>query len=191
MLAYSSVEHMGLLALGAGAGAAGIFGALLHAVNHSLVKGALFLTAGRILDASGTKKAAEVRGLRVAMPATAALWVAGLFAIAGAPPFGTFLSEVSLFKALFDAGRWKTGLAALLLLAVAFAGMSRTMLGMLGGKRAPGDAPLRMPASRRADAATWLPAAALLALAVVLGLYVPGFLRTTLQSAAAAAGGAP
>ncbi len=190
MLAYSSVEHMGLLALGAGAGPAGVFGALLHAVNHSLAKGALFLTAGRILDATGTKTAAEVRGLRLAMPATAALWIAGLFAIAGAPPFGTFLSEVSLFKALFDAGRWKTGLAALLLLAVAFAGMSRTMLGMLGG--VPADAAaLRMPASRRADAATWLPAAALLAIAVVLGLWVPGFLRATLQAAAAATGGAP
>lgn len=191
MLAYSSVEHMGLLALGVGAGAAGIFGALLHAVNHSLAKGALFLTAGRILDASGTKLAAGVRGLQTAMPATAALWILGLFAIAGAPPFGTFLSEISLFKALFDAGHWKTGAAALVLLAVAFAGMSRTMLGMLQGREGEVSAPLRVPASRRADAATWLPAAALFALVVLLGLYVPGFLRSTLAAAAVAAGGAP
>src|SRR5262245_33688165 len=70
MLAYSTVEHMGILAVGIGLGGAGLYGALLHAVNHSLTKGCLFLAAGTILAAYHTKQAAAVRGLQRVAPWT-------------------------------------------------------------------------------------------------------------------------
>ena len=62
MLAYSSVEHMGILALGVGLGGAATFGAMLHAVNHSLAKGMLFLVAGNLLAAYRTKSTRRGRG---------------------------------------------------------------------------------------------------------------------------------
>src|SRR5262249_18550732 len=75
MLAYSSVEHMGILALGVGVGAAAADGAMLHAVNHSLTKGALFLVAGNILHACRTKRVVAVRGLLRTLPISGALWI--------------------------------------------------------------------------------------------------------------------
>src|SRR5229473_6299438 len=77
MLAYSSVEHMGILALAIGLGGAATFGAMLHAVNHSLTKAALFLVAGNILAAYGTKSTTEVSGVIRVLPASGLLWIAG------------------------------------------------------------------------------------------------------------------
>ena len=68
MLAYSSVEHMGIQALGVGLGGAGVFGAMLHAVNHSVTKAALFLTAGNILAYFGRKRIDEVTGMTRVLP---------------------------------------------------------------------------------------------------------------------------
>ena len=78
MLAYSSVEHMGILALGVGLGGAGTFGALLHAVNHSLTKAMLFLVAGNILAAyrDQVRPPTSAGVLRV-LPVSGVLWVAG------------------------------------------------------------------------------------------------------------------
>lgn len=187
MLAYSSIEHMGLLALGLGAGAPGLAAALFHAVNHSLTKCALFLTAGRILDATGTKRIAEARGLSGRMPATAAVWLVGLFAISGAPPFGVFFSEFKIFHAVFGAARWGVGLAALLLLAVAFAGLARAGLRM--ATRAESGAEAAPPARRLSPWGDLAPAIALLVVVAALGLRMPAFLDATLHIAAA--GGLP
>jgi len=182
MLAYSSIEHMGLLALGLGAGAAGVAASLFHAVNHSLTKCALFLAAGRILDATGTKRIAEARGLSRAMPATSAVWLVGLFAISGAPPFGAFFSELKIFQAVFQVGRWGMGLAALLLLAAAFAGVARAGLRMTAnGSAADASAPNGRRLSPWADLA---PAIALLAVAALLGLRLPAFLSGAFGAAA-------
>ena len=102
LLAYSSVEHMGILAVGVGVGGCATFGALLHAVNHSLAKGMLFLLAGNILAAFRSKSTTQVRGVGTALPFTAALWVAGLLAITGVPPFGPFVSELLILKGAVD-----------------------------------------------------------------------------------------
>src|SRR3989442_10667430 len=88
MLAYSSVEHMGILTLGIGLGGAGSFGGVLHTVNHSLTKAMLFLVAGNILSVYRSKSAGDVRGVLRAIPLSGILWMAGLFAITGSPPFG-------------------------------------------------------------------------------------------------------
>jgi hydrogenase-4 component F len=179
MLAYSSVEHMGILTLGLGLGGAGAFGGVLHAVNHALTKAMLFLVAGNILTAYRTKSAGDVRGVVRVLPISGILWMAGLFAITGSPPFGCFLSEITILKAALDQGRAGVAIAYLGLLAVIFVGMATTVLGMAQGSPAE----RRLPAERE-PLLSVAPAAALAALALVLGLWVPPSLRAAIENAA-------
>lgn len=184
MLAYSSVEHMGVLALGVGVGGAGTFGALLHAVGHSLTKAMLFLVAGNIVAAYRSKSTDEVRGVLRVLPVSGSLWVIGLFAITGSPPFGPFLSEFTILTAALTRGRIGVAVAFLALLAVIFVGMATAVLGMAQGVPPPtdGSRPRREPLS------AVMPAAALAAAVLVLGVYVPAPLRVLLEQAARALG---
>lgn len=185
MLAYSSVEHMGILALGLGLGGAGLFGGLLHAVNHSLTKGLLFLTAGNILAAYRTKASAQVRGLLRATPATAVLWVAGFLAITGTPPFGVFMSKFMVLAAAFDTGHAAAAVVALVVLAVIFVAMCVIVLRM-----AQGEPPESVAAAREPLWAVAPPA--LLALgALLLGVWLPAPLEAVLRAAAVTLGGGP
>jgi hypothetical protein len=86
MLAYSSVEHMGILVLGVGIGGVAVYGALLHLINNGLTKGVLFLSAGNIHRAYGSKLTDHVRGAMLRVPVSGALFFAGFIAITGAPP---------------------------------------------------------------------------------------------------------
>jgi hydrogenase-4 component F len=178
LLAYSSVEHMGILALGLGLGGAGSYGAGLHAVSHSLAKACLFLTAGLILIHYGGKRVADVRGLRRALPVTGALWLAGFLAIVGAPPSGAFLSELAVLKAALDSGRpWVAGIY-LAVLGLIFVGMSALVLPMTQGPP-----PAAAPAGGHAPFGPWLlgPPALLCALVFALGVWVPAPLEARLQ----------
>ena len=78
MLAYSSVEHMGILVLGIGIGGLAVYGALLHLINNGLTKGVLFLSAGNIHRAYGSKLTDDVRGALQRVPLSGALFLAGL-----------------------------------------------------------------------------------------------------------------
>ena len=134
MLAYSSVEHMGILALGAGIGGIAATGSMFHALNHSLTKAALFLVAGNILARYKTKNIPDVRGLLSTMRGDAVLWIAGILAITGAPPFGLFTSELMILRGIVSDGHWIIAVAFLLALAIAFASMLWTLTRMTWGK---------------------------------------------------------
>lgn len=183
MLAYSSIENMGILALGVGLGGLGTYGALLHAVNHSLVKSLLFLAAGNVLILCGTRTVGELKGLGRRAPRTSALFLIGFLAIAGTPPFGPFLSEFTIFRAAVDQGQgWIAGLY-LALLAAVFVGMAAIVLNVVQGEPGDGAGPVREPWALVAP-----PAA--LALGVLgLGLMIPGPLESLLRGASLAAGG--
>jgi hydrogenase-4 component F len=180
MLAYSSVEHMGILTLGIGLGGAGAFGGVLHMVNHALTKAMLFLVAGNILAAYRSKSAEDVRGVLRVLPTSGILWVAGLFAITGSPPFGCFLSEFTILKAALDQGRAGVAIAYLALLSIVFIGMATSVLGMAQGSPAEGR---NMP-TKREPALSVAPVAALAALVLVLGVYVPPGVRAAIEDAA-------
>jgi hydrogenase-4 component F len=183
LLAYSSVEHVGLLALGVGLGGAGTFGALLHAVGHSIAKAMLFLVAGNILAAYRSKSTAGVRGVLRVLPVSGTLWLVGLFAITGSPPFAPFLSELTIVRAAIDSGRPGIALAVLVLLAVIFVGMASVVLETAQGDPAGGS-----PPPRREPLWAVAPPAALAAAVLVLGLWVPAPLRAVLERAAEALG---
>ncbi len=173
LLAWSSVEHMGILAVGIGLGGSGAWGSLFHAANHSLVKAALFLTAGNILAVYGSKRVDDVRGVLRTAPVTGALWVLGLFAITGAPPFGTFAGEFAILRSATDRGSWIVAAVYLVALAAAFVGMVSVMLRMAQGTRVSREP---LPAPQRAPAGALAAPGFLLAASLALGVVFPGFL---------------
>lgn len=123
LMAYSSVEHMGVVALGFGFGGLfGVAGALYHMLNHSLNKSLMFFGAGNVMRSFGTK---EIRGIRCVwkrFPVQGSLWLAGAAAITGAPPFGLFLSELVILRAGLEQNYGWAAAAMLVLLIVIFVG---------------------------------------------------------------------
>jgi hydrogenase-4 component F len=123
LMAYSSIEHMGIVALGLGfGGLLGVAGALYHMLNHSLNKSLMFFGAGNIMRSFGTKDISGIHGVADKFPVQGALWLAGAVAITGAPPFGLFLSELVILRAgLHQSYIWAV-VAMLVLLIVIFIG---------------------------------------------------------------------
>lgn len=115
LLAYSSIENVGIIAIGVGLAsigrslgradlvALGLGGALFHVLNHSLMKPLLFFVAGSVLHATGTRQLSALGGLGQRMPRTFALFVVGAVAICGAPPLNGFSSELLLYLGLLRA----------------------------------------------------------------------------------------
>jgi hydrogenase-4 component F len=179
MLAYSSVEHMGILAVGVGLGGAAVFGAVLHVINHSLTKAMLFLVAGNLLAVYRTKNTEGVAGVLRVLPVSGALWLLGLFAITGSPPFGPFLSEFTILKAALDQGQTLVAVVYLAILAVILAAMAAPALAMAQGTPAAHVT----PAPTTSIALSAVPA--ILGIGVlIMGLYVPPVLTRALQEAA-------
>ena len=181
MLAYSSVEHMGILALGVGLGGLGLFGSFLHAVNHSIVKAMLFLTAGNILSRFHTKDTMKIQGVCDALPISGALWITGFLAVTGSPPFGTFISEFTILRAVLAQGRWATAVLYVLFLLLAFVGMAGIVLRMALGKSEVNR--VREPLT------AVLPPMVFAVLALLLGVYLPGPLADRLHEATQLLGG--
>lgn len=134
MLAYSSVEHVGIICLGLGFGGYwGVLGALLHVINHALSKSLLFFLSGDIWLKYQTTEIGQVRGLLRASPLTGGAFLAGTLALIGLPPFGPFISELLIFRAGLERGAGWVAAAGILLLVVVFAGMLRSVNQMLYG----------------------------------------------------------
>jgi len=182
MLAYSSVEHMGILALACGMGAGATFAALLHLVVNSLGKGAMFLSVGNIHRAFGGKTTGEVHGALRRLPLSGTLFLLGLFAVTGSPPFGPFVSELLILKSIFAVDRWIVGALFLAFLLLVFAGMGATSLSALQGRP-----PLSARRSTYRDSVTtFAPALCLLGLVLLFGLHLPDPVRLLIQDAATA-----
>lgn len=100
LMAYSSVEHMGVLALGFGfGGSIGFAGALYHMLNHSLNKSLMFFGAGNAMHVYNTKDMSEIHHVLKHLPFIGGIWLAGAIAITGSPPFALFLSEITVLRA--------------------------------------------------------------------------------------------
>ena len=142
LLAYSSIEHMGLMTVGAAIGGRLATAAVLvHMLAHGLVKAAMFVQAGRILTAEGSTRIADVRGLMARRPDLAAPFLAGTAALLGFPPFVLFFTEVAIVLAGWQAGLgWVMG-AVLALLLLTAAGIGRHVLSMTLGPDPAAPAP--------------------------------------------------
>jgi hydrogenase-4 component F len=134
MLAYSSVEHMGILGIGAALGRAGVTAALFHVWSNTLTKGSLFLSAGNIRRAAGSPSIDDVRGMSVLTPRSAALFVTGMFAVTACPPFGPFFSELQVIRAALASHHGIATAIFLGCLLLAFFGMTRVVFAVVDGR---------------------------------------------------------
>jgi hydrogenase-4 component F len=141
LLAYSSIEHMGIMTLGAAVGGTlATTAVLLHMLGHGLIKATMFVVAGRILTAEASSRIDDVHGLLARRPDLARPLLAGTAALLGFPPFVLFLTEVGIVIAGWTAGLGLAMAVALLLLLVVFAGFSRQVAAMtLGAAPTVGD----------------------------------------------------
>jgi hydrogenase-4 component F len=175
LFAYSSIENMGIVAVGVGLGGVATYGALLHALNHSLCKAGLFFVAGNVLRTFKTTEVHEVRGAYGRIPVSAGLLVALCLAIGGTPPFGPFMSEFMIFKSAIHISGAPFALLFLCCLAIGFLGMSASAFSMVHGEQSRDSSPTREP---------WpLLAAPSIALAcvLVLGVCVPRFIGHAIE----------
>jgi len=175
MLAYSSVEHMGILSLGAAFGGVGVAAALFHVWSNGLTKGALFLSAGNIRRAAGSPSMDDVRGMSLLTPRSAAIFVTGMFAVTALPPFGPFFSELQVVRAGLAAGHGGATAVFLGCLLLAFFGLTRVVFGIVDGRPRP---TTRTNAKRFVETAgVIVPPLVLLGLSLWLGLFTPPILR--------------
>jgi len=187
MLAYSSVEHVGILAIGLGLGKGALFGALFHLLNNGLTKGVLFLSSGNIHRSYGNKTTDIVKGALTRLPWSGGLFLAGFIAITGSPPFSPFISEYTIVSSAFINERHWVGGLFLFFLVIVFIGMALTVLPLIMGAP-PGDIP---PTDYEDRLLTVAPPLAMLGIILWLGIWPPHILVTLLREGAALLGGMP
>ena len=175
MFAYSSIEHMGLIAFAFGLGGPiANFAGLLHMTVHSLTKSAIFFAVGHATQKAGTQVMSEIRGLIKVSPTVGWGMMLGSLAILGMPPFGVFASEFLILTTAMREQPWATPFL-LLALGVAFASVFGRVLPMVFGETSV--KPL-------AHSPALLPVFLHLALGLMLGLYVPPYLDQWYRQAA-------
>jgi len=179
MLAYSSVEHMGILALGLGVGPAALFGTLFHVMTNTMTKGLLFLSAGNIHRAYASKNTDQVMGALRRLPLSGSLFFIGFLAITGTPPFGPFASEFFILNGAFSDGHIGIGLLYLLFMLMVFIGMSITVLKVVHGE-VPEDV---ISSDYRDGFLTCAPIVLFLIIILIYGIMLPTPLRVLLDEA--------
>ncbi|HOY10016.1 MAG TPA: proton-conducting transporter membrane subunit [Candidatus Omnitrophota bacterium] len=188
MLAYSSVEHMGMIIFGIGVGESAVFGALVNMLGHSLTKAGLFFVAGNILSYFGTKRIADIQGILTGkMRWSGALWMTGFLLITGTPPSGIFLGKFIILKETLFQGRNGLAVVFLATLGVIFIGMARIFIMMtLGGTAPQGNQDNFY--NRNTFLRIWVPAL-FFVLVITLGVYFPYWLKSALGEVAHELGG--
>lgn len=176
LLAYHSIEHMGIICIGFGFGGIGSFAALLHMVYHSLAKSSLFLSSGNILLKYSSTKMVNVKGMIKTLPTTSILFFVGFLAMAGVPPFGIFITEFSILSAgIIDYPI--VVIIALVSFALVFAGILKHVTVMIFG-----DSKEDIP---RGEAGVWtvVPTVILVVVLIVLSFFIPTAMQSLLHSA--------
>jgi hydrogenase-4 component F len=174
LLAYSSVEHMGILAIGFGLGTKeAVWGASLHLLLHGLTKANLFVIIGSLVQKTGTRQIPRIRGIFKVWPYTGLIMILGLLGITGTPPFGTFRSELSILSGLYKTGHPLLGFLALLCLTLIFAGFLYHFLQMLFGKPRGN--------YQAGESVTTLALAVPILIVLFLGLFIPQSLNQALN----------
>jgi hydrogenase-4 component F len=175
LFAYSSIEHMGIIAFAFGIGGPlANFAGLLHMAMHSLTKSAIFFAVGHIAQAKGTQKIADIRGLTQSHPVLGWGLVVGVMAICGLPPMGVFMSEFLVVSSAFARAPWLAAPLAIGLL-VAFGALLMRLIGMAFGEPSKSVGPVQASAA---------PLIAHLALVLIAGLYLPAFLVSWFENVA-------
>jgi hydrogenase-4 component F len=192
LLAYSSIEHMGLatLALGFG-GQLALLGLTLHLVSHGLAKSTAFLAAGRLVAERGSRRIGRLTGSLVRSPASGRALLVAALVLAGLPPSGMFVAEIAIILGGIQTG-WSiaAGLAAAILALAVAALLFHAMRISVGGSGGPdADGSPEGTVGRRSVAMGAMVMAIPLAVVVTIGLWTPTPLSAALEQVAAILGG--
>lgn len=168
ILAYSSIENMGIITIAIALGSVAQSAGFIHLLGHSLIKSALFLLAGNIYILYNDKNVNAVKALYFTHKPTAILWILGFVLISGLPPSPLFFSEVQLFFALVTSGKWYLAVLLAAMLSTIIYAMAKMTLQMCFGEKADG---------KSLKAALYIPSTLLMVLAVIAGFwYMAAFL---------------
>jgi hydrogenase-4 component F len=141
LLAYSSIEHVGIVAVGIGLGTPlGVAAALFHIFNHAVTKSLMFFSAGNIVSVTGAHRMNGMSGIIHTMPFTGFMALIGVFALTGFPPFSIFFSEFFIIMAAFEKGSFRIAGAVLFFIVVVFGAMIFHLSNVLFGPPAKGAA---------------------------------------------------
>jgi len=176
MLAFSSVEHMGIISVAIGFGSVlGIFGALLHIINHAVVKSLLFFSGGSITQKYETKSMSKISGVIRTMPITGFAFLIGGLAIIGAPPFNIFMSEFLVLSSGFESENFLASVLVILFLAIIFASFGKHLLKMIFGN------PEHKMKKGDLGKLSIIPMLILISITFIMGVYVPDPLQTLIE----------
>jgi len=182
LLAYASINHAGVIAIGLGLGKSASYGVLLYVLSNAFIKAILFLTAGKIEAHYQTKDTKAIAGLIKDLPYSGVFLMVGTFALLGFPPFGSFLGELLILSALVSSGQMFVFASFCMLITITFVATGRTIFPMIWGQ----------PKSER----TWpqqrvtgaLHKLIFLVLLLVLGIYIPPQINSLMTHVAGSLG---
>lgn len=182
MLAYSSIENMGIIVFGIGVGGLGLYGAMLHLMHHSLIKSSLFLSAGNLVLAFGSKLISASGNMVRLLPRTFVTFFGGFIALSGLPPFGIFLSEMLILLGAWYSGHFLAASLFVVCLILVVAGFTRNMIAL-------SFAPNSNKVLIHEQLPRIVPSAILLSASILLCIWMPDALYQTIIQAIALIGG--
>ncbi|MDD4871984.1 MAG: proton-conducting transporter membrane subunit [Kiritimatiellae bacterium] len=186
MLAYHSVEHIGIISVGVGLGGLGVFAALFHVFNHSICKALSFCCAGRVGQVYGTHDMHKITGILRNVPIFGTGLICGILALIGIAPFAIFMSEFMMLKAAVDSAQYWTAAAFLVGAAVVFIGALSHAISMAWKSENDGNT---IPVVKKFSILDAVLVFVPLAILLVLGLWMPQPLAKFIIRAAVIVGG--
>lgn len=177
MLAYSSIENMGILAIGTALGGVAYYAVVLHLIGHSLAKASFFLTSGNVLELFGTKRVKSVSGLMTADKNSGWLWALSFLAICAFPTSLLFVSEFLMIKTMIVQKHYILCILFVLLLTIILYGLAKVVLKMTYGKLSEDKKEIILENKKKIAFSMYIPQFIMLFLVFILGIYVPDFLN--------------
>ena len=185
MLAYSSIENMGILAIGTALGGAALYAVILHLIGHSLAKASFFLTSGNVLELYETKRIKSVHALMEADKKTGWLWVFSFLAICAFPTSVLFISEFLMIKTMLVEGHYVLCALFVLLLTIILWGIGKVIINMTFSKLSEDKAPIIEKNRKKLCFSMFAPQFIMLLIVFILGVYIPPFLNDIINCAMA------
>jgi hydrogenase-4 component F len=186
MLAYSSIENMGILAIGMALGPVAYYAVVLHLIGHSLAKASFFLTSGNILELFDSKRIKSVSGIVNADGKTGWLWVASFLAICAFPTSVLFISEFLIIKAMILQKHYVLCVLFVLLLTIILFGIGRVVVKMTFGELSEDKEKLIEENKKKVSLWMYIPQVIMLVIVFVMGIYIPDYLNDIIKLAVGA-----
>ena len=182
MLAYSSIENMGILAIATALGGVAYYALFIHLIGHSLIKASYFLTSGNVLELFDSKKIKSIKALGSVDRKTAWLWIASFLGICAFPPSMLFISEFLIVKAFIIQHHFILCGLFLFLLTIVLFGMGRVVIKMVFGEKSPEKFEKAKNNLSKLSTCMYVPQVVMLIIAFTLGVYIPKFLDIVINN---------